>query len=86
MGGSPVSITVLPAAAEVSCCELRAAAPGTAAEPLRCVAGQPAMLDLLSRDGLCNPCGGGERFEVPGNSSFQLKVSEISDYCCSFLD
>jgi purine/pyrimidine-nucleoside phosphorylase len=29
---------------------------------------------------------GGERFEVPGNSSFQLKVSEISDYCCSFLD
>ena len=65
MGGSPLSITVLPAAAEVSCCELRAAAPGTAAEPLRCVAGQPAMLDLLSRDGLRNPCGGGgERFEV----------------------
>jgi purine/pyrimidine-nucleoside phosphorylase len=29
---------------------------------------------------------GGESFEVPGNSNFQLKVSEISDYCCSFLD
>ena len=29
---------------------------------------------------------GGESFEVPGDSSFQLKVSEISDYCCSFLD
>jgi purine/pyrimidine-nucleoside phosphorylase len=29
---------------------------------------------------------GGESFEVPGDSSFQLKVSEIADYCCSFLD
>jgi len=65
VGGSPVSVTVLPAAAEVSYCELRAMTPGTAAEPLRCVAGQPALLDLLARDGLRNPCdGGGERFEV----------------------
>ena len=65
VSGSPLAVTVLPAAAEVSCCELRAAAPGTAAEPLCCVAGQPAVLDLLSRDALRNPCGGGgERFEV----------------------
>lgn len=28
---------------------------------------------------------GGEAFEVPENSSFQLKVSKIADYCCSFL-
>lgn len=28
---------------------------------------------------------GGESFEVPANSSFQLKIKEITDYCCSFL-
>ena len=27
---------------------------------------------------------GGESFNVPGNSSFKMKVSKISDYCCSF--
>lgn len=24
-------------------------------------------------------------FQVPANSKFQLKVSEITDYCCSYL-
>ncbi len=28
---------------------------------------------------------GGEAFEVPENSSFKLKVTALSDYCCSFL-
>lgn len=28
---------------------------------------------------------GGEHFEVAANSTFQLKVVEITDYCCSFL-
>ena len=28
---------------------------------------------------------GGESFEVPANSSFQLKIKELTDYCCSFL-
>jgi len=28
---------------------------------------------------------GGEAFEVPENSSFQLKVTKVADYCCSFL-
>ena len=28
---------------------------------------------------------GGESFAVPANASFQLKVREITDYCCSFL-
>lgn len=28
---------------------------------------------------------GGESFTVPMNSSFQLKIMEITDYCCSFL-
>ena len=29
--------------------------------------------------------GGGQSFEVPGNSSFTMKVQTVSDYCCSFL-
>lgn len=29
---------------------------------------------------------GGESFNVPADSSFDLKVSELADYCCSYLD
>jgi len=29
---------------------------------------------------------GGESFEVPAKSKFGLKVSEITDYCCSYID
>lgn len=29
---------------------------------------------------------GGEQFNVPSNSSFDLKVSKLADYCCSYLD
>jgi purine/pyrimidine-nucleoside phosphorylase len=28
---------------------------------------------------------GGEAFEVPENSSFQVNVTSLTDYCCSFL-
>ena len=28
---------------------------------------------------------GGDSFYVPANSSFKLKVREVSDYCCSFI-
>lgn len=28
---------------------------------------------------------GGESFEVPANSSFGLKVKQVTDYCCSFI-
>ncbi len=27
----------------------------------------------------------GESFEVPAKSKFSLKVSKVTDYCCSFL-
>ena len=27
----------------------------------------------------------GESFEVPANSSFKLKIVEVTDYCCSYL-
>ena len=29
---------------------------------------------------------GGESFEVPADSSFQVKVTHLTDYCCSFLE
>ena len=29
---------------------------------------------------------GGETFEVPASSKFQLKISAITDYCCSYID
>lgn len=28
----------------------------------------------------------GESFEVPANSSFELKVNEVADYCCSYIN
>lgn len=28
---------------------------------------------------------GGESFDVPANSKFQVKVKTITDYCCSYL-
>lgn len=31
------------------------------------------------------PVRGGESFYVPANSSFKMKVNEVTDYCCSFI-
>ena len=28
---------------------------------------------------------GGEQFNVPANSKFNLKVKELADYCCSYI-
>ena len=28
---------------------------------------------------------GGEQFNVPANSKFQVKIKTITDYCCSYL-
>ncbi|MBL4743853.1 MAG: pyrimidine/purine nucleoside phosphorylase [Cycloclasticus sp.] len=29
---------------------------------------------------------GGESFDVPANSNFQLKIHKATDYCCSFIE
>jgi uncharacterized protein YaiE (UPF0345 family) len=29
---------------------------------------------------------GGQSFNVPADSSFDLKVTELADYCCSYID
>jgi len=28
---------------------------------------------------------GGQEFQVPANSTFVMKVGEVTDYCCSFI-
>lgn len=28
---------------------------------------------------------GGDSFEVPANSAFELKIKELTDYCCSYI-
>lgn len=28
---------------------------------------------------------GGQSFEVPADSAFDIKVNEVTDYCCSYL-
>lgn len=47
---------------------------------------QAGRLDLqLAGESTWRPVKGGEAFEVPANSSFTMKVAEVSDYICSFL-
>ncbi|HEX3043836.1 MAG TPA: pyrimidine/purine nucleoside phosphorylase [Bacillota bacterium] len=29
---------------------------------------------------------GGQSFEVPANSKFDLQVKEVTDYCCSYIE
>ncbi len=54
-----------------------------AAELMEILAGE---LELqLAGDSSWRTVVGGEAFEVPANSSFTMKVSKVSDYCCSFL-
>ena len=47
---------------------------------------QAGRLDLqLKGESSWRKIAGGEAFDVPGDSSFTMKVSEVSDYICSFL-
>lgn len=39
---------------------------------------------LLPGDTLWKAFSAGESFDVPGNSAFQIKVDEITDYVCHF--
>lgn len=40
---------------------------------------------LVSVDEGWKTINGGEQFEVPANSKFNLKVKVIADYCCSYF-
>jgi uncharacterized protein YaiE (UPF0345 family) len=39
----------------------------------------------IGADGEWKRVEGGESFEVPTHSAFTMKVTLLSDYCCSFL-
>lgn len=55
--------------------------------------GKPELMEILS--GQLSYClagetqwhdvKGGQSFKVPGNSYFELKVTHVTDYICSFL-
>ncbi len=55
-----------------------------AAELMEIIAGK-LQVQLEGSDEWCD-YGEGSSFTVPANSSFSLKVAELTDYCCSFLD
>lgn len=48
----------------------------TAGKVSYCLAGESTWHDVAA----------GESFNVPGQSSFQIRVAEVTDYICSFLD
>lgn len=55
--------------------------------------GKPELMEIQSGDlTYClkgemewHAIKGGQEFNVPGNSSFRLKVTVVADYICSFL-
>jgi uncharacterized protein YaiE (UPF0345 family) len=55
-----------------------------AAESMEILAGSMDIRLASSDD--WNTYSAGTQFEVPANSSFDLKVTAAADYCCSYLD
>ena len=43
------------------------------------------QLEVLLPNSEWKAINGGESFEVPAKSKFQLKILETTDYCCSFI-
>ena len=41
---------------------------------------------LLPGEDSWRTINGGESFEVPAGSKFGLKIKQITDYCCSYID
>jgi len=39
----------------------------------------------MKGDTIWNRIVGGEAFNVPADSAFEMRVHSVSDYCCSFL-
>lgn len=40
---------------------------------------------LLPGDDLWRKVSGGDTFEVPADSAFDIKVMSVTDYCCSYI-
>ncbi|QKF81687.1 pyrimidine/purine nucleoside phosphorylase [Halarcobacter ebronensis] len=56
-----------------------------APESMEILGGKVEVLILSGLDNNWETYGAGETFEVPGNSSFEIKVLELADYCCTYL-
>ena len=54
------------------------------AEHMEIISGKVEVL-IACGDSNWEVVNGGEYFEVPANCSFDIKVLEITDYCCTFI-
>ena len=54
------------------------------AEHMEIISGKVEIL-IACGDSNWETINGGEYFEVPANCSFEIKVLEITDYCCTYL-
>jgi len=52
-------------------------------EIMEIMAGQVEV--LLPGEDLWRKISGGDSFEVPADSAFDIKVLTVTDYCCSYL-
>ena len=55
-----------------------------APEKMEIISGQVEVL-FSGMDSNWEKFEGGDSFEVPGNSSFEIKVDTITDYCCTYM-
>lgn len=55
-----------------------------AAEHMEIISGNVEVL-LAGLESNWEEIKSGEYFEVPANSSFEIKVHEVTDYCCTYL-
>ena len=55
------------------------------AEHMEIIAGDVEVL-LSGMESNWEAIKSGEYFEVPANSSFEIKVNKVTDYCCTYLD
>ena len=54
------------------------------AEHMEIIAGH-VEVEIKGEEGNMEVIKGGEYFEVPANSSFDIKVLEPTDYCCTYI-
>jgi len=54
------------------------------AEHMEIIAGE-VEVEIKGEEGNLEIIKGGEYFEVPANSSFDIKVNEPTDYCCTYI-
>ena len=55
-----------------------------AAEVMEMLAGEMAVLLPGESEWRTYKCG--EKFDVPANARFKLKVNTVVDYCCSYIE